>query len=53
MLIVPLVSYDFLIDYFKHFTVMYSGMIVGLMIGIILLILIEKIPKFLKQRMSQ
>jgi len=50
MLIVPIASYDFLIFYFKHFTVIYSSMIVGLMIGIILLLVSEKIPKLIKQR---
>jgi hypothetical protein len=53
MLIVPVASYDFLINYFKHFTVIYSGMIVGFMIGAILLLVSEKIPKFIKQSISK
>ena len=45
MLIVPMVSYEFLIFYFKHSTVIYSGMMFGFMIGIILLLLSEIVPK--------
>jgi len=45
MLIVPTVSYDFLIFYFKHSTVIYSGMIFGIMVGIVLLYIGEKVPK--------
>ncbi len=43
MLIVPMVSYDFLIFYFKHSTVIFSSMIFGLMAGINLLYFSEKI----------
>ena len=50
MLIVPIASYEFLIFYFKHFTAIYSSMVVGLMIGIILLLVSEKIPRLIKQR---
>lgn len=49
MLIVPIASYDFLIFYFKHFTAIYSGMVVGFMIGIILVLVGEKIPRLIKQ----
>jgi len=45
MAIVPMVSYDFLIFYFKHSTVIYSSMIFGLMLGINLLYIVEKVPK--------
>jgi len=45
MAIVPMVSYDFLIFYFKHSTVIYSSMIFGLMVGINLLYIVEKVPK--------
>ena len=45
MLIVPMASYDFLIFYFKHSTVIYSGMIFGIMVGIVLLYISEKVPK--------
>jgi hypothetical protein len=45
MLIVPMVSYEYLIFYFKHSTVIYSGMIFGFMIGLILLLVSDKIPK--------
>lgn len=45
MLLVPMTSYEFLIFYFKHSTVIYSGMIFGFMIGIILLYVSEKVPK--------
>jgi len=45
MAIVPMVSYDFLIFYFKHSTVIYSSMIFGLMAGVNLLYILEKIPK--------
>ena len=45
MLIVPMASYDFLIFYFKHNTVIYSGMIFGIMVGIVLLYISEKVPK--------
>jgi len=45
MLIVPMVSYDFLINYFKHFTVIFSSMIVGFMIGVIILLVSDKIPR--------
>ena len=34
----------------KHFTAIYSSMVVGLMIGIILLLVSEKIPRLIKQR---
>jgi len=52
VLIVPMLSYNFLIFYFKHFTVIYSSMIVGLMIGIILLLVSEKIPRLMKKHIS-
>lgn len=52
VLIVPMISYNFLIFYFKHFTVIYSSMVVGFMIGIILLLLSEKIPRLMKNRNS-
>ena len=45
MAIVPMASYDFLIFYFKHITVIYSSMIFGLMVGINLLYISEKVPK--------
>jgi hypothetical protein len=45
MAIVPMASYDFLIFYFKHSTVIYSGMIFGIMVGIVLLYISEKVPK--------
>ena len=45
MAIVPMVSYDFLIFYFKHSTVIYSSIIFGLMVGINLLYIGEKVPK--------
>ncbi len=48
--IVPMVSYDFLIFYFKHNTVIYSSMIFGLMIGIILLYFGEKVPKIILRK---
>jgi len=47
MLIVPMASYDFLIFYFKHNTVIYSGMIFGIMVGIVLLYIGEKVPKII------
>ncbi len=50
MAIVPMVSYDFLIFYFKHNTVIYSSIIFGLMIGIILLYLGEKAPKIILRK---
>jgi hypothetical protein len=53
MLIVPMVSYDFLIFYFKHYTVVYSSMIVGFMMGVIILLMSEKLPKFIKQSISK
>ena len=53
MLIVPMVSYDFLIFYFKHFTVIYSRMIVGLMIGVIILLVSDKIPRLSKRNISK
>ena len=45
MAIIPMASYDFLIFYFKHSTVIYSSMIFGLMVGINLLYISEKVPK--------
>jgi len=45
MLIVLMASYDFLIFYFKHFTVIYSSMIVGFMMGVIILLVSEKMPR--------
>jgi len=53
MLIVPMASYDFLIFYFKHFTVIYSSMTVGFMIGVIILLLSDKIPRLIKQSISK
>ena len=50
MAIVPMVSYDFLIFYFKHNTVIYSSIIFGLMIGIILLYIGEKAPKIILRK---
>ena len=47
MAIVPMISYDFLIFYFKHNTVIYSSMIIGLMIGIDLLYIGEKVQKII------
>ena len=47
MVIVPMASYDFLIFYFKHSTVIYSGMIFGIMSGIVLLYFSEKVPKII------
>ena len=49
MLIVPMASYDFLIFYFKHFTVIYSSMVVGFMIGVIVLLVSDKMPSLIKQ----
>jgi hypothetical protein len=45
MVIVPMASYDFLIFYFKHSTVIYSSMIIGFMAGMNLLYIGEKVPK--------
>jgi len=45
MVVVPMVSYDFLIFYFKHSTVIYSSMVFGLLVGVNFLYIIEKIPK--------
>jgi len=45
MLIVPMASYEFLIFYFKHYTVIYSSMVVGFMLGVIILLVSDKIPK--------
>ncbi len=53
MLIVPMASYDFLIFYFKHFTVIYSSMIVGFMLGVIILLVSDKIPRLIKQSISK
>jgi hypothetical protein len=53
MLIVPMASYDFLIFYFKHYTVIYSSMIIGFMIGVIILLVSDKIPKLIKQSTSK
>jgi len=50
MLIVPMASYDFLIFYFKHNTVIYSGMIFGIMVGIVLLYIGEKMPKIILRK---
>ncbi len=47
MAIVPMASYDFLIFYFKHSTVIYSSIIFGLMVGINLLFIGEKVPKII------
>ncbi len=53
MVIVPIASYDFLIFYFKHPTVIYSSMMVGFMIGVILVLVSEKIPGLVKQSISK
>ena len=53
MLIVPMASYEFLIFYFKHYTVIYSSMMVGFMIGVIILLVSDKIPRFIKQSISK
>jgi O-antigen/teichoic acid export membrane protein len=53
MLIVPMASYEFLIFYFKHYTVIYSSMIVGFMIGVIILLVSDKIPRLFKQSTSK
>ena len=45
MAIVPMASYDFLIFYFKHSTVIYSSMIIGFLVGINFLYIGEKVPK--------
>ena len=45
MAIVPMASYDFLIFYFKHSTVIYSSMIIGFLVGINFLYFGEKVPK--------
>jgi hypothetical protein len=45
MAIIPMASYDFLIFYFKHSTVIYSSMIIGFMAGMNLLYIGEKVPK--------
>jgi len=47
MAIVPMASYDFLIFYFKHSTVIYSSIVIGLMLGINLLYIGEKVPKII------
>jgi len=47
MAIVPIASYDILIFYFKHSTVIYSSMIFGLMLGMNLLFIGEKVPKII------
>ena len=52
MIIVPMASYDYLIFYFKHTTVIYSSMIFGFMIGIILLLMGEKMPKQILRKKS-
>ena len=52
MAIVPMLSYDFLIFYFKHSTVIYSSIIFGLMLGLNLLYIGEKVPKIIFQRLS-
>jgi len=52
-LIVPMASYDFLIFYFKHYTVIYSSMVVGFMMGVIVLLVSDKLPKFIKQSFSK
>jgi len=53
MLIVPMASYDFLIFYFKHSTVIYSSMMVGFMIGVILVLMSEKIPRLVRHSISK
>ena len=53
MVIVPIASYDFLIFYFNHSTVIYSSMMVGFMIGVILVLMSEKIPRLIKQSISK
>ena len=53
MVIVPMASYEFLIFYFKHYTVVYSSMIAGFMIGVIILLVSEKIPRLIKQSISK
>ena len=45
MAIVPMASYDFLIFYFKHSTVIYSSMVIGFLVGINFLYIGEKVPK--------
>ncbi len=50
MVIVPMISYDLLIFYFKHNTVIYSGMIFGIMVGIVLLYIGEKVPKIVLRK---
>jgi len=45
MLIAPMISYEYLIFYFKHSTVIYSSMLFGFMLGLILLLVSDKIPK--------
>ncbi len=42
-LIVPIISYDVFIGMFKHYTVIYGSMTVGAMIGIIILLVSDKI----------
>jgi hypothetical protein len=51
MAVVPIVSYDILIFYFKHSTVIYSSIIFGLMLGLNLLYLGEKVPKFIFRKL--
>jgi len=53
MLIVTIASYDFLIFYFKHSTVIYSSMMVGFMIGVILVLMSEKIPRLVRHSISK
>ena len=52
MAIIPMASYDFLIFYFKHSTVIYSSMVIGLMIGIDLLYIGEKVQKIIFRKYS-
>ena len=47
MAIVPIASYDILIFYFKHSTVIYSSIIFGFMLGLNLLYIGEKVPKII------
>lgn len=47
MVIVPIASYDILIFYFKHSTVIYSSIIFGFMLGLNLLYIGEKVPKII------
>ncbi len=53
MAVVPMASYDFLIFYFKHTTVIYASIVIGFMIGLNLLYISEKFPKKIFQKLPK